>query len=300
MPTCLALAVDPSDPDRPGLRHACFLASASGAELVVLVIGSTRTGEGQDEDAAAELLAAARRMASVPVRVRVPPALPAGAERAHGPPARSRTGDCGARPPGVERRILAPAGRAGARLLVMPRGERWSGALYLLLSVAERVIDGASFPVLVVPDRDDRARLTVAAQPRILMLEPGDGPSSVECFLWAAGLARPLEGAVLTASPGPEAREGDGLPSLVARHGADLVVVPRDGPDRGGPGARSLSGLASAAVRTAPCPVLVVPRSRQAAGSALAGRGPLPTARRRTLRTGTVEARPTDGRARET
>lgn len=298
LPARIALAVDPSDPARPGLRHACFLASATGADLVLLPIGTTR-GDGdayrsRDGDTAAELAAAARRMASVPIRVRVPAALPVDDARGHRPRGRSRGRVPGARPSSVVRSILSRTRRAGAQVLVMPRGERWAGALYLLQSVAERVIARASLPVLVVPDRSDRDRATVAPDPRILLLEPRDPGSRLECLRWAAVLAHPLEATVLSARPGAEPPAGHGLRTFIGRHGADLVVVAGGEPGWGGGAAGLPSDLVSAAVRTAPCPVLVVPGSRSARVHLVTRMGPPAASRHRPSRMPPLEAGPTD------
>lgn len=236
-PAGVALVADPAGRWEPALRYACFLASACGAELQVVPVRLEPARRTTPVDgSAAALLSAASRWTTRPIR--------------HVPARASRS---------LEHVILAEIRRGGVDVVVMPRGVRWSGGLYLALSVAERVVFGSGVPVLVVPEEEELPPL--GAEPRILVLRPSDAEPHPESLAWAASLADRLEGTVLGAGPvGP----GD-LPGLVRGRGADLVVLPwtpvrPEG--RGSVPARVLS----AALRTLSCPVLTVPAGHEARG----------------------------------
>lgn len=257
-PTRVALVADPAGGWEGALRYACFLASACGAELqVVPVRRGPASGEIDPRGTGEKLRVAAIRCTTTPVRV------VRSSRSGVGPASAFRAGPSGhaapATPRPVEDVILEETRRGGVDVVVMPRGVRWSGGLYLARSVAERVVLRAGVPVLVVPEEEELPRL--GAEPRILVLRPPAAEPHPESLAWAASLADRLEGTVVGAGP----VGSDELPELVRRRGADIVVLPWTPVRRDGRGSVPVPTV-SAALRTLSCPVLTVPAGHDERG----------------------------------
>lgn len=296
-PARIAVAVDPAGSWWAPLRYASFLASSWGADLVLLPVDAPC---GPNPAAGSEsidgLRKAALSLSSVPVRVGHSP-LPSvtttlasdGRSGTSKPNASDTDGS-----KTVDEVILAEAARHGANLIVMQRGVEWSGGLYLLASVAERVAARARVPVLSVARDGPAPRLRTS--PRIVVLGVGAGRSA-PCLAWAASLAAQLEGDVVRAKLEHLVTPGARVAEVADRLEADVVVAAAtDGGGKRG----VLSLVASAAVRSLDCPVLVVPPERGTAEPArkrTARRGAFPTARRWSLRTRGIHPTRTDPRA---
>lgn len=305
-PTCIGVAIDPGKPCELALRYAAFLAAWHGAELVLITSSPVQGRE------AVALEGAARRLGE----------LAAGLEPEPG--GRDGTRAFRLRPAGCEvRRVRADSTRAlgtasvpvalraaaeaeGVDLLVMPRGVCWAGALYPLESVAERVVRASEVPVLIVPETG--ARGSVGPRPTVVV--PAIATDRVRgCLDRAFSFSDRLEGRVAVVPAG-----GDGYAALrrlrraLVRLGTDLVVTAAEARRVGG--TRTLSHVVAGLVRTAPCPVLVLPlpwaaaahadgpapRTARQGGSESDRTGSSPTSVRWHLRTSSVQRRPTDER----
>lgn len=276
-PASVALVADPAGRWEPALRYACFLASACGAELQLVPVRRESARGALDPGGAGEKLrVAALRYTTTPVRVVRPSRSGAGYASA------IRAGPSGyaaaETPRPVEDVILEETRRGGVDVVVMPRGVRWSGGLYLALSVAERVALRAGVPVLVVPEEEEMPPL--GTEPTILVLRPPAADPHPESLAWAASLADRLEGTVVGAGP---TGTGD-LPDLVSRRGADLVVLPWTPVRREGRGSVPAPML-SAALRTLSCPVLTVPGGQRGGGAEPRSSGGREPRRRHVTRT---------------
>lgn len=256
-PTCVGVALDPGKPCETALRYGAFLAAWHGADLVVLTTGPVDGSRAVSlTDAALRLreLAAGFELGTHSRRDGSSPRLrPVGREARQ-----RRTAPNG--PSGrysVAAALRATARTEGADLLVLPRGVCWAGELYLMESVAERVILGASVPALVVPDTGTHAR--VGTRPTIVV--PALAPNTIgRCLTWAFSFADRLEGRVAVVPAADE--PGVALVRLrrvLARLAPDLLVVPAQA--RSVAGSPALSHVVAGLVRTAPCPVLVLPPS---------------------------------------
>jgi nucleotide-binding universal stress UspA family protein len=304
-PQCIGVAIDPVKPCEPALRYASFLAAWHGAELVLLTAGPV---EGAAADALGE---AAGRLAELAAGLEPEPGWRAGATAYRlrpfggGPGRRQpRTTEMPARSP-VAEALRAAARSQDVDLLVVPRGVCWSGALYPLESIAERLALGSSVPVLAVPETGSPA----VVGPRPTIVVPAlSAESAPACLRWAFSFSDRLEGRVAVVPAG-----GDAAAALVrlrralGRIRTDLVVTTAE--ERDAAGARRLSHVVAGLLRTAPCPVLVLPPRRRAAmpepgddGTCppprrprSTGAGSSPTSVRWHLRTCRVERRPTDG-----
>ncbi len=305
-PECIGVAIDPGKPCELALRYASFLAAWHGAELVLLTAGPV---EGAGAAAVGE---AAGRLAELAAGLEPEPGWRPGATayrlRPFGvDPGRRqpRTTELPARAPAAEA-LRAAARNEDVDLLVVPRGVCWAGALYPLESIAERLALGTSVPVLAVPETGSPG--VVAPRPTIVVpaLSAENAPA---CLSWAFSFSDRLEGRVAVVPAGGDAAAAlERLRRALGRIRTDLVVTTAE--ERDVAGARRLSHVVAGLLRTAPCPVLVLPPGYRAAPPEpvadrtcpplrrprSTGAGSSPTSVRWHLRTSRVERRPTDGR----
>lgn len=254
-PTCVGVALDPGKPCEAALRYGAFLAAWHGAELVVLTAGSS---EGSPAISLADVV---QRLEELAAGFEVGPTSSSGGGsprlRPVGREPRQRRAPANGAPGpfSVAGMLHAAAHAEGADFLVLPRGVCWAEGLYLMESVAERVILDATVPALVVPET--RARATVGMRPTIVV--PALAPATVGwCLTWAFSFADRLDGRVAVVPAADE--PGAALVRLrraLGRLAPDLLILPVD--ERTVAGSRALSHVVAGLVRTAPCPVLVLP-----------------------------------------
>jgi nucleotide-binding universal stress UspA family protein len=311
LPGRIGIGIDPHAPADAALRFGAFLAGAYGAELVLVAAG--------DPSGAHEVAveAAASRLSGLAAGL-TPGGVPRGRSGyrylhpfgVEWPPSRASHGT------GPERASVPETLRQAVRrndldLLVLPRGVRWAERLYLMESVAERVAAHSHTPVLAVPDSGREPR--VGPRPTVVVVERPGG-FSPEARMWARSLAERLSARVTVAVAGLEgAGSLETVRTLARRTRADLIVM--ESLPREARGRRSLPHVAAGLLRTAACPVLLLPiqapRERPVRLAKRAARrtatlwgieaaGSSPTVPRWHIRTSTIQRLPTDSRAART
>jgi nucleotide-binding universal stress UspA family protein len=306
IPTCIGVAIDPERPCDLTLRYAAFLAAWHGAELAVLTAGPVQG------TAAAALEEVAGRLGELAAGLEPDNGRRGGRAyrlRPYGGEIRLARRSSTAAPAStsVPDALRASAAAEGVELLVVPRGVCWGGALFPLESVAERVSRSSPVPVLVAPETG----APIAVGPRPTIVVPAlTADTASTCLGWAFSFSDRLDGRVaVVPAAGEERAVLARLRRALERLRPDLVVAPRLEREVGGTPA--LAHVLAGLVRSAPCPVLVVPprvetsrpasrgsRPARASGDRSRGAdaGSSPTSVRWHLRTARIERRPTDGR----